>query len=137
MRRRTRWLLLVAASMSALTLVAVLSGCASGATNMPQLKTRVTVDKKLHAATIHISASGVGEAFSGIVLTYPDGHRDFLGTATYSDGDSGTWGDDHLPSGSYTFTVYATPAGSNDTGSFPVGKIVEDNAVASDTFVIP
>ena len=123
--------------MSALTLVAVLSGCASGAADMPQLKTRVTVDKKLHAATIHISASGVGEAFSGIVLTYPDGHRDFLGTATYSNGDSGTWGDDHLPSGSYTFTVYATPAGSNDTGSFPVGKIVEDNAVASDTFVIP
>jgi len=123
--------------MSALTLVAVLSGCASGAADMPQLKTRVTVDKKLHAATIHISASGVGEAFSGIVLTYPDGHRDFLGTATYSDGDSGTWGDDHLPSGSYTFTVYATPAGSNDTGSFPVGKIVEDNAVASDMFVIP
>jgi hypothetical protein len=137
MRRRSRWLLQVAAVVSAFILSVVLSGSASGATDLPRLKTSVIVDKKLRAATLHISASGVGDAFSGIVLTYPDGHHDFLGTATYSDGDSGTWGTDQLPGGSYTFTVYATPAGPNDTGSFPVGKIVDHNAVASETFVIP
>lgn len=127
----------MAAAVSALTLVAMLSGCASGATDMPRLKTSVTVGKMPHAATLHVSASGVGDAFSGIVLTYPDGHHDFLGTATYSNGGSGTWGTDQLPNGSYTFTVYATPAGPNDTGSFPVGKIVDDNVVATETFVIP
>jgi hypothetical protein len=133
MRQWTQWLVLAAAVFSLFT---VLSGCASGVTEMPQLKTSVTLGPKAHSATINVSASGVGGAFSGIVLTYPDGHRRLLGTATYSDADSGTWGPEELPSGTYTYTIYATPAGPADMGSFPVGRIVKDNIVASGTFVI-
>ena len=137
MRQRTLWLVMLVSAASAVALVAALSGCASGATGMPQVKTSVSVAPKLRTAAIHISASGAGKAFSGIVLTYPDGHHDLLGTATYSEASSGTWDPSGLPSGSYTYTVYATPAGPNDTGPFPVGRIVKANAVASGTFVIP
>jgi hypothetical protein len=137
MRQRTLWLAMLALAASALVLVAVPSGCASGAAGMPQIKTSVTVAPKLHMATIHISANGEGKAFAGIVLSYPDGHRDLLGTATYSAASSGTWEPNKLPSGSYAYTVYATLAGPNDTGSFPVGMIVKANVVASGTFVIP
>ena len=48
-----------------------------------------------------------------------------------------SWGGSELPSGAFTYTVYATTARPQDTGSFPIGKIVEENVVASGKFVIP
>jgi hypothetical protein len=137
MARHTRWLFLTAAATSAMLLMVVMPACGSGAATMPHIRTSVTVGQKPHEAAIHVSASGMGKAFAGIVLTYPDGHRELLGTATYSEADSGVWEPSGLPGGSYRYTIYATPAGPNDTGSFPVGKIVKDNAVASGNFVIP
>jgi len=81
----------VAAAVAALFAVRLLAGCASrtATAEIPHLKTTVTVGPKPHQATIDVSSSGPGAAFSGIVLTYPDGHRRMLGTGTYEAGDSG------------------------------------------------
>lgn len=130
-------LVCLAAAVAALFAVWLLAGCDSGTATMPHLKTRVTFGPKPGQATIYVTPSGAGSAFSGIVLTYPDGHRRMLGTATYELLNGGTWEVDHLASGVYTYTVYATPAGPAGTGPFPVGEIVKENAVASGRFTIP
>ena len=134
-----RWSLVpmgLVAVVAALIAGSLLAGCASGTATMPDLKTGVTVHQTAHRATIHVAASGVGEAFSGIVVTYPDGHRDLLGTATYSDGDSSKWRVDNLTAGTYGYAVYAIPAGSGNSGAFPVGEIADQNLMASGTFTI-
>jgi hypothetical protein len=123
-----------------------LAGCANPG-SMPRVHVGVTVGTAAHLAVVHISASGrCGGAYSGVVLTYPDGHRRLLGTACYGVGEIGRFEVDGIPSGAYTCTVYATPFKNTDesgrrTGSgfrpFPVDRMIEKNIVASRTFVIP
>jgi hypothetical protein len=103
---------------------------------MPDLTATATVNQKAHKATIRMTANGGGEAMAGIVLTYPDGHRRLLVTAVLSAGDAASAGVDELTAGTYAYKIYAIPAGSR-AGAFPVSEIVDQNVVASGTFVIP
>lgn len=113
-------------------------GCGSGTGSaMPHLTTSVTVGPKPHRATINIVASGIGTAFTDITLTYPSGRREEIGTASFKDADSGSWWTDRLPNGTYNYTVYAIPAGAQDTSVFPASGRVDKNIVASRPFAIP
>jgi hypothetical protein len=130
----------------ALLLTLPLAGCANPG-SMPRLHVNLTAGPKAHQAVIRVTASGkLGGAYSGIALTYPDGHRRMFGTFTYGAGDVGYWEIDGLPSGTYICTVYATPVkgadelvhnGQRTYRTFPVGKMVKENVAASGTFVIP
>ena len=130
----------------ALLLALPLAGCANPG-SMPRLHVNVTVGPKAHQAVIRVTASGrLGGAYSGIALTYPDGHRRIFGTFAYGAGDVGYWEIDGLPSGTYSCTVYATPVkrvdelvqnGQRTYRAFPVGMMVKENVAASGTFVIP
>jgi hypothetical protein len=130
----------------ALLLALPLAGCANPG-SMPRLHANVTVGPKAHRAVIRITASGrLGGAFSGIVLSYPDGHRRILGSGFWGRSDVGYWAIDGLPSGVYTCTAYAVPAKAKDdliehglrtNRPFPVGEMVKENVAASATFVIP
>lgn len=139
-----RRIALVLGSMSVLGLLLV--GCANPA-SMPQVHVKTAIRAPAHDAVVHISATGrSGGAYSGVVLTYPDGHLQMLGTACYGVGDIGRFQLDGLPSGVYTCTVYATPYETSDdspadNGSglrpFPRDKMVKKNVAAAETFAIP
>ena len=123
-----------------------LAGCANPG-SMPHLHINVTVGPRAHQAVVHISASGrCGGAYSGVVLTYPDGHRRILGTDSYGVGDIGTFELDGLPSSVYACTTYAMPYkdtddSARDNGSglrpFPVARMVKKNLAVSETFAVP
>jgi hypothetical protein len=133
-----RWgqsFLLLGAVVVAASSASLLAGCALGTAAMPNLTATAIVNQKAHKATIRMTANGGGEAMAGVVLTYPDGHRRLLVTAVLSRGDA-VRASDELTAGTYTYKIYAIPAGSR-AGAFPVGEIVDQNVVASGTFVIP
>jgi len=129
----------------ALLVAAPLLGCANPG-SMPQVHAGVSVGPALHRAVVHISASGRrGGAYSGVVVTYPDGRRALLGTACYGVGEVGRFELDGLPSGVYTCTVYAVPfkntyevdlAHGSGFRPFPVARMIKTNIAASTTFVI-
>jgi hypothetical protein len=124
-----------------------LAGCANPA-SMPRLHAHLTVGPQAHQAVLRITASGKRwSAYSGIVLSYPDGRRRMFGAFAYGAGDVGYWELDGLPSGDYNYTVYAVPLERTDElfqhgvdrgyKPFPVGEMVKKNVTASGTFVIP
>ena len=117
--------------------IAVLALAACGASaGMPQLKVSVTVGPQPHRATISVIASGSGEAMADVVLTYPDGSKQELVSAHFKDGGSTRFFSDGLPKGRYSYTVWAIPGGENYT-TFPTSGRVDQNIVASPTFVMP
>ena len=130
----------------ALLLALPLAGCANPG-SMPRLQMNVIVGPEAHQVSILVK--GVtgkrGGAYTGIVLTYPDGHRRILDTFTFGANDVDYRELDGLPGGVYTCTAYAVPVETNDDliqhgvrgyKPFPVGEMVEKNVAASATFVI-
>ena len=133
-RLRIRHLYLVA-SVFALCAASLSTGCGSGST-IVEIKAEASVDNSAHQATISVSEVIDGNALMGVVLTYPDGHVELVTSGNSSGPGSQTWTGADLPSGEYSYRVYAVPAGPDDPSSFPTGQMVETNLAASGTFAI-
>jgi hypothetical protein len=131
---RVRHICLVAA-VTAICAASLLGGCGNGS-KILEIKASSSVDNTTHAATIDYSEVIYGNALLWIVLTYPDGHSQLVTSGNFSGAGSGTNTLDNLPSGSYSYKVYATPAGPDDLPTFPSGKMVESNVRASGSFTI-
>jgi hypothetical protein len=115
--------------------VFALGACGTSA-GMPHFKVSATVGPQPHRATINVIASGSGEAMADVVLTYPNGSKHELVSAHYRDGGSTHFFSEGLPKGKYTYTVWAIPGGANYT-TFPTSGRVDQNIVASPSFVMP
>ena len=86
---------------------------------------------------IRYVASGSGRAYWGLVLTYPDGHSRTIASGTMTAGDSGESQRDGLPSGNFTYTLYATPLDPDEAGTDSPDKRLRSDPVAKGTFAIP
>jgi hypothetical protein len=133
-RLRIRDLCLVAAAF-ALCAASLLTGCGSGS-KIVEIKATSSVDNHAGQATISVSEVIDGNALVGVVLTYPDGHAELVMSSNSTGSEWGTWVGYDLPSGEYSYKVYATPASPDDPASFPTGQMVETNIAASGTFTI-
>jgi hypothetical protein len=133
-RMRVRHVCLVAA-VAAICAASLLGGCGNDS-KILEIKASSSVDNTAHAATINTSEVIYGNALVWIVLTYPDGHIKLVSSGNLSGAGSGASTLDGLPSGSYSYKVYAAPAGPDDQPTFPSGKMVEANVAASGSFTI-
>jgi predicted phage tail protein len=120
------------------TAAALTAGCGSaGESTIPTFSATATAGPKTSEATVRVTSDGSGTASAAIVLTYPDGHRSLLSTGQWRAMDSGTATRSDLPAGVYTFTVYAIPAGNQDSPEISVGYFVDRYAVATATVTVP
>jgi hypothetical protein len=133
-RSRIRHLCLAAAAF-ALCAASLLTGCGSDSI-VVEIKANSSVDNNAHQATISVSEVIDGNALVGVALTHPDGHVELVLSGNSSGPGSDTWTGEDLPSGNYSYKVYAVPAGPDDPTSFPTGQMVEANVAASGTFAI-
>ncbi len=131
---RVRHVCLVAA-VTAICAASLLGGCGNDS-KILEIKASSSVDNTAHAATIDYSEVISGNALVWIVLTYPDGHSQLVTSGNFSGTGSGNVNLDGLPTGSYSYKVYAAPAGPDDQPTFPSGKMVESNVRASGSFTI-
>ena len=137
MHTRLVVMIAVAVTLGAVA-TAVAAGCgSSNAQAMPTFSATATPGPKAHEATVKATSDGSGTASTAIVLTYPDGHRRQLQSATWRAMDSGTSTASDLPAGVYTFTVYAVPANSQDSAPISVGDFTDNHKVASAKVTVP
>ena len=104
---------------------------------MPTFSATATPGPKAHEATVSVTSDGSGTASVAIVLTYPDGHRSLLQSGQWQAADSAESTRSDLPAGDYSFTVYAIPAGGQDSRPISAGDFVAGNAVASAEVTVP
>jgi hypothetical protein len=133
-RSNTRTLCLVAA-MLAVSEALWLTGCGSSS-KIVEIKATASASDDGSGVTISVSEIIDGNALEGVVLAYPDGHVELVMSGNLGAPGSSTWTGADLPSGEYSYKVYATPASADDPSSFPTGQVVETNVVASGTFTI-
>ncbi len=133
MKQRSSWLVLV--TVGALFALLLVAGCGSGTTVGAQLETSLSVDNTTHRATVHINTTG-GSEIIAVFLAYPDGHRGLLGSGNVGGGGVNLVTEE-LSQGEYSYTVYATPQGPQDSGTLPASKMGAENVAATGKFVIP
>ena len=135
LRFTARLIMLATCGLAAAALVA---GCGS-TTHALHLTVSSGVGPKPHAWTIGIASSGSGRAVAGVVLRYPDGHKSQRADFLLENGSGNRSIVEDLASGTYGYTVYATPVGSNVASVFflPTSDLVAKNIIASGTFTIP
>jgi len=132
-RHKVLQVCLIAAS--ALCAASLLVACGNHS-KIVDVRANSSVDNEAHQATINVSDVIDGNALVGVLLTYPDGHKQLVLSGNYSGAGSGSVILDDLPIGDYSYKVYAMPAGPDDPSSFPTGQMVEANVAASGAFTI-
>ncbi len=114
------------------------AGCGSASkATMPTFSATATAGPKAHEATVSVTSDGSGTASVAVVLTYPDGHRSVLQSGQWQAMDSGTSTTSDLPTGDYTFTVYAIPDGGQGSAPISAGYFVDKYAVATAKVTVP
>jgi hypothetical protein len=107
----------------------LLAGCGSEEPHLPDVTTGAMVGPRSGEATI----AGV----AAVVLTYPDGHRRQVGSGVLEGGEDLGYGLKDLPSGSYSYALYGLATSSvPQDAAFPAAALVDENIVASASFVI-
>lgn len=115
----------------------LLAGCGSGDPQLPEVTTGVMVGPQPHKATITVSSSGEGYGVVEVVLTYPDGSRHAAGVGVLERDLSLGWTTAELPSGQYTYTLYAVPTATQPIDAdFPSDGRAEKNIISSGSFTI-
>jgi hypothetical protein len=126
----------IGAIASALFAVLLLPGCGNDS-KIVRISASSSVNSDAHEATISVEDVVYGNALVGVVLTYPDGSERMVMSGNDSGAGSSSVTLSDLPSGDYSYRVYATPAGPDDWPSTPMGRMVaEANVVASGIFTI-
>jgi len=130
--------LVVIAVVAACAVAALVAACgATAESQMPTFSASATPGPKAHEATVNITADGAGTASAALVLTYPDGHRLQLMSATWSETNSSKFTASDLPAGDYTFTVYALPKNSDSAPAISVGYFTDEHKVAAAKVTVP
>jgi hypothetical protein len=116
----------------------LLAGCGSkDAPHLPDVTTDVIVGPGSGEATINVKSSGSGVGVAAVDLTYPDGHLRQVGQGVLEGVTDLGYGLKHLPSGPYTYAIYAVATPSvPEAPILPDGARVDDNIVASGQFTI-
>jgi hypothetical protein len=126
---------IILAGVTTALLVALLAAGCGNASRVLKLEASASVDNVKHEATIATHQDVVGNMLMGVVLTHPDGRKELLMTAN-TGGGSSSYTTDSLPTGEYSYAVYAIPTGPEDARSFPIGSASDSNLVASGTFTV-
>jgi hypothetical protein len=115
----------------------LLAGCGSEEPHLPDVTTGAMVGPRSGEATISVKSSGSGAGVAAVVLTYPDGHRRQVGSGVLEGGEDLGYGLKDLPSGSYSYALYGLATSSvPQDAAFPAAALVDENIVASASFVI-
>jgi len=136
MRRSRIGNVCLAAVVAAFCATWLLTACGNDS-RILEITASSSVNNDAHEATISTTELIDGNALVGVVLTYPDGQTRMVMSGNYSGSGSGSITLDNLPSGDYSYKVYATPASPDDSPSVLTGKMVaEANVVTSGAFTI-